>query len=83
GIYWKYEQLLRKFENTLGLYMLGTGACSAVRRELYRPISLVDDMDLVTPLDAILQGYKCTYQEKSIAFDVTPDSNKREFNARV
>ncbi len=83
GLYWRLELWLREQETSLGLYALGTGACCAVRKGLYRRIPLTGDVDFTTPLDVIKAGYRCIHVRDAIAFDVLPNSRKQEFRARV
>lgn len=83
AFYWKFEYFLRERESQLGLYAFGSGACCAIRRELYRDISPEGDVDFTTPLDVVLQGKKCVHVANAIAYDVMPDTPEREFRARV
>ncbi len=83
SLYWRLEMFLRKAESLLGLYALGTGACCAVRKNLYRPISATGDIDFITPLDVVLQEKKCIHADQAIAWDELPDSPRKEFNARI
>ena len=50
GIYWRFEYFLRELESRLGIYAFGSGACCAVRKNLYRNIPPVGDVDFTTPL---------------------------------
>ena len=82
-IFWRFEQWLRYAETVLGIYMAGTGACSAVRSTLFVPLSATGDTDSITPMDVVSQGYKCFHEPNAIAYDEYPETEKREFNARV
>ncbi|RMH20509.1 MAG: glycosyltransferase [Gammaproteobacteria bacterium] len=83
GLYWRFEYLLRRLETRLGVYVFGSGACCAVRKELFRDIPASGDVDFTTPLDVVLQGYKCVHVDDAVAYDEMPDNPKREFRARV
>jgi len=83
GIYWRFENFLREFESSLGVFVFGSGACCAVRRSLFRKIPPVGDVDFTTPLDVVLQGRKCVHVPDAIAYDDMPNTPEREFNARV
>lgn len=83
GLYWRFEQALRQFETDLGIFAFGTGAVCAVRSELYREVSPSGDVDFTTPLDVILQGYKCFQSQSAFAWDSMPETRKQEFRARV
>ena len=82
-IFWRFEQWLRHAETVLGIYMAGTGACSAVKASLFVPLSATGDTDSITPMDVVAQGYKCFHETNAIAYDDYPETEKREFNARV
>jgi len=83
GLYWRFEMMLRSLESRLDIYLFGTGACCAVLRKLYCDIPSSGDVDFTTPLDVVLQGYKCVHIEDAVAYDVMPDTARREFRARV
>ncbi len=83
GFYWRYEFYLRKKESRLGVYAFGSGACCAVRRALYRDIPPTGDVDFTTPLDVVLQGYRCIHVPEAVAFDVMPETPEHEFRARI
>ena len=83
SLYWRFEMFLRKIETQLGVYLFGTGACSAVRRDLFIDLDPIDDIDFTTPLDVVKQGFKCIHLEGAVAYDIYPDTPKKEFSARV
>lgn len=81
--YWRYEKWLRRMETKLGIHALGSGACSAVLRHLYRPVPSSADQDFITPLDAILQGYRTIYVPEARAYDFVSETVMGEFKARI
>jgi len=83
GMYWKFEQALRQYESNLGVNVFGSGACCAMRKELYRDIPPTGDVDFTSPLDASLQNTLCIHQPDAIAYDEMPDSRTNELNARI
>lgn len=83
GFYWRYELALRTLESKLGILAFGSGACLAVRRDLFQPIPPSGDVDFITPLDVVLQSYKCIHVKDALAYDRLPDSDAKEFKARV
>jgi len=61
-----------------------TGAISAVRRQLFRPIppgTLLDDV--YWPLQVCLQGYRVVHESRAVAFDRLPDRPWDEFRRKV
>jgi len=83
GFYWKLEKKLRRLESDLGILSTATGACMAVRKNLWKDLAPIDDSDFTTPLDVILQGYKIVYAPDAIAYDIPPSSVKGELRARI
>ena len=83
GLYWKFEKKIRELENNLGILATATGACMAVRKELWKELSPSDDADCRTPLDVIIQGYTVAFAPEAIAYDVPPSSIKGELKSRI
>jgi cellulose synthase/poly-beta-1,6-N-acetylglucosamine synthase-like glycosyltransferase len=84
GLYWRYEQWIRKCESQvdspLGVY----GGFYAVRRELIRFLpeeTILDDM--LQPLSVIRQGYRSVIDDRARVHDVWPKSLQAEFNRKV
>jgi cellulose synthase/poly-beta-1,6-N-acetylglucosamine synthase-like glycosyltransferase len=70
GLYWRYEKQLRRLESTVGSTLGATGAIYALRRSLYRPLppdTILDDV--LTPMRAVLAGYRMVFNERAVAFD--------------
>lgn len=84
GLYWRYERWLRRAESLIHSTVGVTGAISAVRRELFRPIpkgTLLDDV--YWPLQVTMQGYRVVHEEKACAFDQLPERTGDEFRRKV
>jgi biofilm PGA synthesis N-glycosyltransferase PgaC len=84
ALYWRVEKWLRKKESRAYSMVGATGAISAVRRELFRPIppgTLLDDV--YWPLQVCLQGYRVVHESRAIAFDHLPDRPRDEFRRKV
>jgi len=70
GLYWRYEKHLRRLESRVGSTLGATGAIYALRRSLYRPLppdTILDDV--LTPMRAVLAGYRVVFSEDAFAFD--------------
>jgi cellulose synthase/poly-beta-1,6-N-acetylglucosamine synthase-like glycosyltransferase len=70
GLYWRYEKQLRRYESAVGSTLGATGAIYALRRNLYRPLppgTILDDV--LTPMRAVLAGYRVVFCERAFAFD--------------
>jgi cellulose synthase/poly-beta-1,6-N-acetylglucosamine synthase-like glycosyltransferase len=84
GVYWKYENFLKKCESRLGALLGTNGAVYAIRRDLFPGITdgLVID-DFVIPLIARLQsGCHLQYDPKAVASEETPPDLHSEFRRR-
>ena len=84
GLYWRYEKWLRRNEGRVHSTVGVTGAISAVRRELFRPIppaTLLDD--LYWPLGVAMQGRRIVHEPTAIAYDRLPESPRDEFRRKV
>jgi cellulose synthase/poly-beta-1,6-N-acetylglucosamine synthase-like glycosyltransferase len=84
GVYWNYEKWLRAQESRLHSLVGVTGAISAVRRELFRPIppgTLLDDV--YWPLQVAMQGRRVVHDENAVVLDRLPESAGDEFRRKV
>lgn len=84
GLYWKYEQWIRKceaaFDSPVGVY----GGFYMIRRELFVPMPnglILDDM--FQPLSIIRQGYRSVLASKAFVFDMWPKKVEGEFHRKV
>ncbi len=79
GAYWVYEKFIRKCESRFRSVPGATGALYAIRRELFRPVpdnTLLDDV--VIPMQAVEQGYRCLLEPGAIAWDRPSQSAGQE-----
>ncbi len=84
GLYWRYEQLLKKYESALGGLLGANGAIYAIKRDLYIPLSedtVVDDFCIM--MNVKKQGYQVLYNELAIAREEVAPSLKEEYGRRV
>ncbi len=84
GLYWRFEKWLRRRESLVSSMVGATGAISAVRRELFRPIpagTILDDV--YWPLCVAMQGYRVVHEVRAQAFDRMPPRTKDEFGRKV
>jgi poly-beta-1,6-N-acetyl-D-glucosamine synthase len=84
GLYWRFEKWLRITESRLYAQVGVTGAISACRRSLFRPVppgTILDDV--YWPLHVVLQGYRVVHDERSRAYDRLPDRPRDEFRRKV
>ena len=79
GAYWKYEKFIRKSESRFRSVPGATGALYAIQKSVFRPIppqTLLDDV--VIPMQAIEQGYRCLIEPGAIAYDTPSQSTQQE-----
>jgi poly-beta-1,6-N-acetyl-D-glucosamine synthase len=79
GTYWRYEKSIRRAEAQYRSVPGATGALYALRRSLYRPIpadTLLDDV--VIPMQAVEQGYRCIFDSEAVVFDQPSTSGRAE-----
>jgi len=79
GAYWCYEKSIRKAEARFRSVPGATGALYAIRKSLFSPIresTLLDDV--VIPMQAVTQGYRCVFERRAIAWDRPSESLGRE-----
>ena len=84
GLYWRFEKWLRDKESQVRSLVSATGAISAVRRRLFRPIpkgTLVDDV--YWPLQVAMQRYRVVQDNSAYAYDRLPDNPLDEFWRKV
>ena len=84
GLYWRYEQWIRKCEaitdSPVGVY----GGFYAVRRRLAvpQPAGMILD-DMFQPLSIIRQGYRSVLDSKAYVYDTWPKNVEGEFHRKV
>ncbi len=77
--YWRYEKFIRRAEGRFRSVPGATGALYAIRRDLFTPMHpeiLLDDV--AVPMQAILKGHRCVFEEAAIVYDVPSQTGKAE-----
>ncbi len=83
GLYWRYEDAIKRFEGELGRLLVANGSIYAMRRELFRPMpgSVADDF--VSPLNVAKAGYRVEYDRDAIAEERPPAHVREDFRAKA
>jgi len=84
GAYWKYEKLIRRMESRSSSVVGATGAIYAIRKSLYQPLpagTLLDDV--LTPLNVVMQGFRCIFDDAAVAYDVMSKDTSQEWTRKV
>src|ERR1043166_1942703 len=79
GLYWRYEKQIRRDESAAGSMVGATGAIYALRRSLWQPLppdTILDDV--LTPMRAVMAGYRVVFEERACAFDRTASDSSAE-----
>jgi hypothetical protein len=74
--------MLKRFESAAGCLASTFGACTLVRRSVFRPLLPTEDVDFTTPLDAIAQGYRVVHEPGAVVFEYTHAGITHQFRAR-
>ena len=84
GVYWRYENFLKRTEAKIGGLLGVNGAIYALRRELYEPIpshTIVDDF--LIGMRVHLKGLRLVYEPNAQAFEETAPSIQGEYHRRT
>lgn len=81
GIYYRYEHWIRLKESTIRSMIGSSGAFSAIRRNLFKPLpaEIILD-DVYTPMQIALQGYRTVFDASALAYD--PHDSRPEFQRK-
>lgn len=84
GIYWKYENFLKKKEAELGALLGVNGGIYAIRKELYQSIpanTIIDDFLIGMRIHQQNRGL--IFEPQAVAYEETPETIQAEFQRRV
>ena len=81
--YWRAELEIRQLEDRLGILAVTSGACVAMRRELWRPLDPAFGEDCIIPLDVILQSRKVVYAAAAIAHELEGEEFENVVKSRT
>ena len=84
GLYWRFEKWLRRNESLIHSTAGLTGAISAVRRTLFKPIPkgiMLDDV--YWPLRVVMDQHRVIFDGRAHAFDQLPDDLSSELRRKV
>jgi cellulose synthase/poly-beta-1,6-N-acetylglucosamine synthase-like glycosyltransferase len=84
GLYWRYENALKRYESRIGSTVAADGALYAVRASLYIPIAdpaTADDMAI--SMRVVLQGFRLVCDPEAVAVERAPEDAGDEFRRKV
>ncbi len=82
GVYWRYEQSVRRAESRAGWLTAATGALLALRRELIRPVPEHSSFDHIAPLQVREAGRLIVAVPEAVATDRVVERLGDQFRAR-
>lgn len=82
GIYWRYEQAVRRAESRAGWLTAATGALLALRREVISPVPEHSSFDHIAPLQVREAGRLILAIPDAVATDRVVDGPGDQFHAR-
>ena len=84
GVYWRYEQFLKKIEGSMGSLLGANGGIYAIRKNLFEPLDkdiIIDDF--LIPMRILEKGYKVAYGPEAIAYEETSKKIVQEMERRI
>lgn len=83
GLYWRYEQFLKKMESKIGSVLGANGSIYAVKKDLYIPLSPEIISDFVEPLKIAEKGFRVVYEPEAVSYELLSNSIQDEFGRKV
>jgi len=84
GLYWKYENFLKKMEGNWGSLLGANGAIYAISKDLFEPCpraTIVEDF--VIPMRILQRGFRVDYEPSAIATEETTKHIIQEKERRI
>jgi cellulose synthase/poly-beta-1,6-N-acetylglucosamine synthase-like glycosyltransferase len=83
SLYWRLEELVKRFESRLGAVIGADGSLFAIRRRLHRPVPdwLIDDM--FVSLSILCDGYRVVRAEDAMAYEASVTAPAEEFRRKI
>ena len=83
GLYWRYENALKRWESRLGSTIVANGSIYALRRDLVRPVARHVDFDSMLPLQVLAAGYRVVFEPRARASEKAAETLGEEFRRKV
>lgn len=84
GLYWRYEQWIKRYEDKVGSAVSASGRLYAVRRSLFRPSTVTSGTDdFVISTQVVKAGRRLAFDERTIVMVDTPTDSTSELRRRV
>ncbi|WP_084777635.1 glycosyltransferase family 2 protein [Natrialba sp. SSL1] len=83
SFYWRYENIIKRFESRVNSLVTGNGSIYAVKKSSYTPLPRGAISDFAEPLAIIHKGEKVKYAPDAIAWEDTAGSMESEMDRRA
>ena len=83
GLYWRYENALKRWESRLGSTIVANGSIYAMRRDLIHPVAHHVDFDSMLPLQALAAGYRVVFESRARAREKAAETLGEELGRKV
>ncbi len=85
GLYWGYENVLKRFESNVRTTLGANGAVYALRKSQYRdlPVTKAIMDDLLIPLNAVKNGFRIHFAPEAVATERQSSSVSGEFRRKA
>jgi cellulose synthase/poly-beta-1,6-N-acetylglucosamine synthase-like glycosyltransferase len=84
GVYWRYEQWIKKLEDRIGSAVSACGRLYAIRRALFRPSTVTSGTDdFVISTQVLRGGHRLAFDEHAIVQVDSPRDAGSEFRRKV
>lgn len=81
-LYWRYEDLIKRWEGSAGRLLVANGSIYAIRAELFQPVPGEVADDFALPLLIAERGYKLLYEPGALAEEEIPTRGIENFRAK-
>lgn len=83
GIYWRYEQFLKRRESALSSTLGANGSIYALRRDLFEELDADIISDFIMPVRVWRRGFRAVYEPSAIAEERSGGTFADEFHRRT
>jgi len=83
GVYWRYEQAVKRCESALHSLLGANGSIYAIRKSLFRPVHPRDVNDFRIPYEVLLEGYWVVLEPEAVSFEHTAGGLWAEYRRKV
>lgn len=84
GLYWRFDQWLKRQESQVGSVFAADGTLYAVRRSLYRPVTdPAQADDIAISARVVLQGRRLLFEPAAVAWESAPAEGGEELRRKI